>query len=73
MAIFVELYLKDLDDEPSGASVKIFNDKDSTHNDVVTAFEEVYTGLTAALDRIDAADQPAPPSDTLAAAAPATA
>lgn len=56
MAVFVEIYLADLDDEPDGASLKITNDKDSTPQDVVDAFKTVYGGMMAAIDEFDAAD-----------------
>ncbi len=56
MAVLVEIHLADFDDEPSGASVKIWNNADSTPADVVAQFEEVYTGMTAVLDRLDAAE-----------------
>lgn len=69
MAVFVEVYLSDIQDEPDGASLKITNDKDSTPQDVVDAFKTVYTGLTAAIDEIDAAEAAAEAAKTAGATA----
>lgn len=75
MAIFVELKLSDISDDPDSASVFIRNDENSTPADVVAAFEEVFSGLQAACDRLDAADAASPASNDSGAssAAPAAA
>lgn len=70
MAVFVEVYLSDIQDEPDGASLKITNDKDSDPQAVVDAFKTVYTGLLAAIDEIDAAEAAAEAAKTAAAATP---
>jgi hypothetical protein len=66
VAIFVELKLSDITDDPDSSSLFIRNDENSTPADVVAAFEEVYLGLTAVIDRIEAAEAaagPAAPAD----------
>ena len=66
MAVFVEIYLSDIEDEPDGASLKITNDADSSPQEVVDAFKTVYTGLLAAIDEIDAAQAAAEAAKTAA-------
>jgi hypothetical protein len=71
MAVFVEIYLSDIEDEPDGASIKITNDADSLPSDVVAAFKDVYTGMLAAIDEIDAAEAAAEAAKTAPPAVPA--